>query len=468
LHNEGEHASRACEALMHMRVKVFKVKMSVDFRNMGYNLKKAVFLLLLASFTVNLGFSALSPVFPYLVLALKGVLQELPELVAGAIQAHVGALEFGFLMAAFMLTRAPMAAFSGFLSDVFGRRGAMILGMFLYFIVTLGFLFAEDIWTLILFRGVQGAASAMVWPVAEAYLADATKRWQRGKVLSAYTASMLIAELLGPGIGVAAYKAWITIFGAADYITALKSPIIFLAAMTLISATTLIFLPKIASSENPKIKASFLKIKSVFKTLPREVSRSLKTIYFNGAVNGFAMGILQTAMVVYIIELVVKDPAYLGAYYTVFAAAALPATALAGYITDKLKRRKPIVVFGYLVGRGIFFFIPFIRDPATLLIVALPASMVFGVSVPAMRALQADLTPQEIRGTVFGFQQFFMNGGVFAGAIIGGWMTNILMTKVFHVFGASLEGIILPFWIAGIFGALTTILFILYVYEPRA
>jgi len=79
---------------------------------MGYDLKKAVFLLLLASFTVNLGFSALSPVFPYLVLALKGVLQELPEFVAGTIQAHVGALEFGFLMAAFMLTRAPGNGFS--------------------------------------------------------------------------------------------------------------------------------------------------------------------------------------------------------------------------------------------------------------------------------------------------------------------------------------------------------------------
>mgnify|MGYP000639711133 CR=1 FL=1 len=391
----------------------------------------------------------------------------MPELVAGTIQAHVGALEFGFLTAAFMLTRAPMAVFSGFLSDIFGRKGAMILGMFLYFVATLGFIFAEDIWMLILFRAVQGAASAMVWPVAEAYLADVAKRWQRGKVLSAYTASMLIAELIGPGIGVAVYKGWIAIFGTADYITALKSPIIFLAVMTLISATTLTFLPKTTTSENLKIKAGFIKIKSAFKTLPREVSRSLKTIYFNGAVNGFAMGILQTAMVVYIIELVVKDPAYLGVYYTVFAAAALPATALAGYITDRIKRRKPIVIFGYIIGRGIFFFIPFIRDPATLLLFALPASMVFGVSVPTMRALQADLTPQDIRGTVFGLQQFFMNGGVFVGSIIGGWMTNILMTKVFKILGVSLEGIILPFWTSGVLGALTTILFILYVHEPR-
>jgi len=178
---------------------------------------------------------------PTLVLALKGVLKELPELTAGAIQAHLGAIEFGFLMAAFMATRAPIAIFSGFLSDLFGRKRTMILGMFLYLIATIGFILAPDVLTLIIFRAVQGAASAMVWPVAEAYLADVTGRWQRGKALSAYVASMLIAELIGPGIGVAVYKAWCILFGGADYITALKSPIIFLAFVTLISLITLAF-----------------------------------------------------------------------------------------------------------------------------------------------------------------------------------------------------------------------------------
>ena len=88
--------------------------------------KRALIILLLASFIVNLGFSALSPVFPYLVLALKGVLKELPELTTGSVQAHLGALEFGFLMAAFMATRAPVAIFSGFLSDLFGRKRTIV------------------------------------------------------------------------------------------------------------------------------------------------------------------------------------------------------------------------------------------------------------------------------------------------------------------------------------------------------
>jgi len=432
------------------------------------DIRHALLILLVASFIVNLGFSALSPVFPYLVLALKGALTELPELVAGGIEAHLGAFEFGLLMAAFMATRAPIATVSGFLSDLFGRKRTMLLGMFLYLIATIGFIFAPDVLTLIIFRAVQGAASAMVWPVAEAYLADVTGRWQRGKVLSAYVASMLIAELIGPGIGVAVYKLWCILFGGADYVMALKSPIIFLAFMTFISLITIAFLPKVSKhSSSSGIKTGFTEVRRIFRSLPRAVSRSLKTMYFNGAVNGFGMGILQTALIVYIIELIVKDPAYLGVYYTVTSAAALPATILSGYITDKLKRRKPIIILGYIVGRGVFFLVPLTRDPILLILLGIPASMTFGISVPAMRALQADLTPKEIRGSVFGIQQFFMNGGVLAGSILGGWLTQIVAEEVYQVASYQIHGIALPFWITGALGMLTTILFILYVKEPR-
>ena len=433
----------------------------------GIGAKRALTILLLASFIVNLGFSALSPVFPYLVLALKGVLKELPELTIGMIEAHRGAFELGLLTGAFMATRAPMAIFSGFLSDLFGRKRIIILGMLLYLASATGFILAQDVATLIIFRAVQGLASGMVWPVAEAYIADVTKRWQRGKALSAYTSSMLIAELIGPAIGVIVYKAWCIFFGPSDYLMVLKSPIIFLALMTAASLTTLTLLPTIKGrSKSSRVRARFEELELALNSLPRSAARSLKTMYFNGAVNGFGMGILQTALIVYAIELIVKDPAYIGIYYIVASGSALPASILSGYITDRLKRRKPAIILGYIVGRGVFFLIPLIRDPTLLLLLAIPASMTFGVSVPAMRALQADLTPREVRGSIFGVQQFFMNGGVFIGSILGGWLTQAVATQTYRIASQEIEGIVLPFWITGILGILTTILFILYVEEP--
>jgi len=429
---------------------------------------KAILVLIAASFIINLGFSALGPLFPYLVLALKGVLRELPELTVGVIEAHQGALEFGLLMAAFMATRAPMSAFSGFLSDIFGRKRTIVVGMMLYLVATTGFILSRDVASLILFRAVQGIGSAMVWPVAEAYLADVTGRWQRGRAVSAFMASMLIAELIGPGIGVAIYKVWVAVFGGADYVMAIKSPIIFLAVMVLGSLITTIFLPSIPTTRsNPEIKTGLEEVRSILKTLPKTISRSLKIMYLNGIINGFSLGIIETALIVYVIQFIVKDPAYIGLYYIVSSAAALPATLLSGYIADRIRRRKPIIVLGYVVGRGTFFIMPLIRDPALFLMLAIPSSMTFGISVPAMMALQADIAPREVRGSIFGIQELFMNSGVLAGSILGGWLTQILTIQIYRVAACQIQGIALPFWITGALGALTTILFALYVKEPE-
>jgi len=428
---------------------------------------KAILVLIAASFIINLGFSALGPLFPYLVLALKGVLRELPELTVGVIEAHQGALEFGLLMAAFMATRAPMSALSGLISDIFGRKWTIVVGMVLYLVATTGFILSRDVTSLIIFRAVQGIGSAMVWPVAEAYLADVTGRWQRGRAISAFMASMLIAELIGPGIGVAIYKVWVAVFGGADYIMAIKSPIIFLAVMVLGSLITTIFLPSIPARSNPSIKTGLEDVKNLLKTLPKTVSRSLKIMYLNGIINGFSLGIIETALIVYIIEFVVKDPAYVGLYYIISSAAALPATLLSGYIADRIRRRKPIILLGYVVGRGVFFLMPLIRDPALFLMLAIPSSMTFGISVPAMVALQADIAPREVRGSIFGIQELFMNSGVLAGSILGGWLTQILTIQIYRVAAYQIQGIVLPFWITGALGALTTILFALYVKEPE-
>jgi MFS family permease len=82
--------------------------------------------------------------------------------------------------------------------------------------------------------------------------------------------------------------------------------------------------------------------------------------------------------------------------------------------------------------------------------------MTFGISVPAMTALQADIAPREVRGSIFGIQELFMNSGVLVGSILGGWITQVLATQIYRVAVYQIQGIALPFWITGTLGALTT------------
>ena len=424
----------------------------------------ALLIIIIAAFIVNLGFSALSPVFPYLILAIKGVLNRLPELTKGTIAAHKGAVELGLLTAAFMITRAPTAGVVGVISDTLGKKNTIIIGMFIYFLSSIGFLLSNDILLFIVFRATQGIASAMVWPIAEAYLADITPRWSRGKVISIYTSSTLAAEILGPTIGVIIYKLYIRIFSSRNVIMALKSPIAFLAFTCLLSAITLFFLPnseKGLTKERQRFSAVIREIKS----MPRSIAVSIETIYVNGFINGFAVGMLNTVAIVYIIEIITKDPTYLAIFFSIFSLVALPAALLGGYISDKMRERKLLIIIGYIVGRSSLFFIPLIRDYVLLIIVGSFLSLVFGFSSPIMRALQADLAPDKIRGSIFGFQQLFFNTGIFIGSIIGGYLTENYAELEIKIAQYIFSGYIIPFWIAGILGLITTLLFTLYVRE---
>ena len=92
-----------------------------------------------------------------------------------------------------------------------------------------------------------------------------------------------------------------------------------------------------------------------FRMLPANISRSFKVLYVNGMINGLAMGIINTVAIVYVIEIVAKDPIFLGLFFSVFSLASLPIALIAGQVSDKLKRRKPLIVSGYLFGRIAFF-----------------------------------------------------------------------------------------------------------------
>ena len=202
--------------------------------------------------------------------------------------------------------------------------------------------------------------------------------------------------------------------------------------------------------------------------MPKDIARSIKVMYVNGVINGFAVGILDTAVMVYIIERVVKDPKYIGMFYTMFALIGLPVSLVAGYISDRTRKRKPLILLGYILGRLAFFLIPLTTSYTLMLVIGALASVTFSLSAPIMRALQADLAPLGTRGSIFGLQQLFFNLGTFAGAIIGGYLTEMCSGLAFNVLGHELSGYAIPFWSAGVLGIITTLLFAIYVVDVRS
>ncbi len=426
----------------------------------------ALIITLLISLVIGVGFSAAMPVFPYLVLALKGILTQLPELTQGAIAAHEGAVEFGALMAAFMLFRAPIAAFSGTLSDLLGRKTLILLGMIIYTITSLGMLLVDDVLGLIALRALTGVASGITWPVAEAYLADVTTPQERGRAISLYIMTQNLGDVVGPGIGAAIYKLYVQMFGPQDYLFALKTPFLVMGGLSLVATALAVMLPKVVPTVKG-VTSGLREIASIIRSLPRSVAISIKAIYVNGVGNGLAMGIMNTALIVYAVERIVKDPAIIGLAFTIMGLSALPTTFLSGWLSDRFERRKPFVLASYLVSRPVIFLMPFLADVTSFALALIAFMMAFSIGMPIMRTLQSELVGQEIRGTVFGVQQLFFNVGVVVGAMAGSYLVSVYAPTTVRMLGLELTGYVIPFWAAGVITVLTTVIFALYVKEPE-
>lgn len=432
-------------------------------------LTKYVAIIFSISFFVNLGFSCTSPVFPYYVLAFKGVLTEIPEELVGAVEAYKASVELGALMAAFMISRAPMAAFVGYLSDRIGRKRIIVLGLTFYLLTAVGFILSPNIPSLILVRILQGISSAMVWPVAETLLTEIVDKLHRAKAMSIYVSLMNFAGIFGPSIGVAIYKIYITSVSDPDLFTALRMPFIFLAIVSLAAVISSLSLPKgkKGNTIHDKSRFSLHGIKDSLRRFSVEAKRSIYTIYVNGTVNGFGMGIANTSVIVYIIQEVVKDPAGLGMLYSISGVVTITSSILAGHLSDRIGKRKQLIMTGYFISRPVFFIIPFVKNLWILIGLYSLVTLAFGIGMPLMRVLQADLTPSEVRGAIFGLQQTFFNSGTAVGALAGGYLCAAVSGINFEFFGLTINGIAIPFWITAILGIFTTILFWIFVAEPK-
>jgi EmrB/QacA subfamily drug resistance transporter len=101
----------------------------------------------------------------------------------------------------YLLTATISGPIYGKLSDLFGRRPIFIFAVGLFVVSSVLAAFSQEMWQLILFRGLQGLGGGAVFPVALAVVADLYTPAERGKYLGLFGAMFGLATLVGPAIG---------------------------------------------------------------------------------------------------------------------------------------------------------------------------------------------------------------------------------------------------------------------------
>jgi len=145
---------------------------------------KAFLILSLALIVVMLGFGMVIPIFPFYVEKL------------GA-----GGTELGLLVATSALLEFLLGPMWGSISDRFGRKPILIIGLFGYAISAFLFGISTQLWMLFAARALSGILSSATITSAMAYVGDITSEEDRGDGMGKIGAAMALGLMIGPGAG---------------------------------------------------------------------------------------------------------------------------------------------------------------------------------------------------------------------------------------------------------------------------
>ena len=129
-----------------------------------------------------------------------GLLMVIPLLPFYATRLGGGGLMVGLLVSSFSIAQLISAPAWGRVSDKYGRRPALMIGLGASGIAYLVFAFADSLFLLFLSRIVQGAGGGTVG-VVQAYVADSTAPENRAKSLGWLSAATNLGVAIGPVLG---------------------------------------------------------------------------------------------------------------------------------------------------------------------------------------------------------------------------------------------------------------------------
>ncbi len=110
-------------------------------------------------------------------------------------------VELGVVFALFSLARFLLSPVFGRVSDRMGRKPLILLGLGLYAGVSLAYTAAQALWQVAIIRLLQGAASTLVTPLAQAYVADRVQPGREGRILNLFYTAQFVGMGIGPILG---------------------------------------------------------------------------------------------------------------------------------------------------------------------------------------------------------------------------------------------------------------------------
>jgi DHA1 family multidrug resistance protein-like MFS transporter len=381
-----------------------------------------------------------------------GIIMPFLPLYAQELGATTG-LEIGFLSSAFLITRTFLATPMGSFSDRVGRKGMILVGLLIYSLLSVLFGMASSYFQLLLFRSLQGVASAMVWTPATALVADLTPPGRRGSAMGLYNSISMVGWMIGPAFGSGILWLVRNLWGI-SIAESYRIPFYMASLLSLVSFILVYLFVKVPAEAKPP-KRPFMKLS--LGGIDQKFKRTLYIVFFIVLVYGFATSFIEPLLVWFVQTEYSLSPEEIsnamGIIFSISGLIMIAVTLYAGRLADRF-RKKTIIGISNSAAQALTMIMPFSGNIMNIGVVMSARSAAYAFSSPAYTALQQDLLPRRIRGALTGvFDTFF---GI--GSVLGPIVSFSLYDNVSH---SS------PFIVSGILGLMVVAILVL-VKEPTS
>ncbi len=321
----------------------------------------------------------------------------------------------GIIFSAFSLSRAIFTPIIGRISDRSGRKKFIISGLLLYSIVSLLYSFAGNVYCLTGIRFIHGFASALVVPIAMAYIGETTEKGKEGSVMGIFSMALFLGMGAGPFLG-----------GFLNDVLGLASAFYAMAGLTAIAfLIALLFLPDIRSSEEAKAN-KLIPFKKIIQ------NNVLKGLILFRIINAIGRGGLMSFLPIFASRINIAS-SQVGVLLSVniFLTALLQKPF--GRLADRYNRFY-LLIIGSIIGTFALVLVPLSSNFRELFIISSIMGIGGAVALPPATAITVEIGQKIGMGIAMGIFSTAMSIGMVVAPLLSGVVMDVLgLESVFYV-----------------------------------
>jgi len=328
-------------------------------------------------------------------------------------------LWLGAIFAGFSLSRSILMPFIGRYSDKSGIRKAFIAaGLFIYACSSLGYVYSTDAFSLLLVRIVQGACSAMIVPVAMAYIGDITPKDREGSFMGLFTISLFLGFGIGPLCG--------------GFIMDFVSVNAAFISMGILCAIAFLFVVFLLPSSNSKHLPSTISPSSYRKILSSNLIRGVICYRFASA---FTRASILSFLPLYASYKIDMSVSQIGIVISTSVLLTSFFQYPFGKLADRMNRRNLILIGSILYSLAVILF-PFAASFSQVFMLSLILGVLGALSMPAATAIIVGEGKKFGMGSTMAVFNVSMSLGLGCGPLVSGIIHDLTDIKIVFYFAA--------------------------------